>query len=115
MAEWSSLMGNSGLLMLVGSENDGTQRSTRSLSGAIGSFFNLPSFGCGIIAEQPDSSSQLSSPASSVSSTSLASSPSLSSASQVAALLGPPADANGDVAAKAAAARAMTATSPITG
>ena len=38
--EWRSLIGKSGFVTLVGSENGGAVRSTRSLSGATGSFSN---------------------------------------------------------------------------
>ena len=36
MAEWRSLIGNSGLSTVVGTENVGSTRSARWLSGAVG-------------------------------------------------------------------------------
>src|SRR5262245_8353218 len=54
MTALSVLMGNSGLVTVVGSENDGTARSTRALSGASlrrVSLLSLSSGGCGIVLE----------------------------------------------------------------
>ncbi len=49
IAECRSLIGNSGLVTLVESENGGAERSTRSLSGATGSLSNSAAFSCAAV------------------------------------------------------------------